>query len=132
MHPRLGDYKTYRLKNHWSTELTTTADVLTHHSESMAAGDGAAILSDYADDAILLTPNGAFKGIDQIKAFFDGFMTNLPPDFIKNIELDATEVEGEYAYIVWHSGDVSPLGTDTFRIVDGKIVMQSFAAYMPS
>ncbi|MCH8223920.1 MAG: nuclear transport factor 2 family protein [Chloroflexi bacterium] len=112
--------------------MTTTADVLAHHIESMGAGDGEAILSDYADDATLLTPNGVFNGISDIKAFFDGFMTQLPPDFITNLVLDVNEVDGEYAYIVWHSGDAAPLGTDTFHIVDGKIAMQSFAAYMPS
>jgi len=98
----------------------------------MDAGDSEAILSDYAADAILLTPNGVFNGIDEIKAFFEGFMTQLPPDFISNLVLDVNEVNGDYAYITWHSGDVAPLGTDTFHIIDGKIVMQSFAAYMPS
>jgi ketosteroid isomerase-like protein len=112
--------------------LSTTSDVLTHHIESMAAGDGEAILSDYATDAILLTPSGVVNGIDEIKTFFDGFMTQLPPDFIANLELDASEVVGEFAYIVWHSGDAAPLDTDTFHIVDGKIAMQSFAVYMPS
>ena len=98
----------------------------------MAAGDGEAILSDYAADATLLTLNGVFNGIDEIAAFFDGFMTQLPPDFIANLELDAKSVDVEYAYNVWHSGDAAPLGTDTFRVVDDKIAMQSFAAYMPS
>ena len=46
--------------------MTTTADVLGHHMEAMGAGDGEAILSDYADDATLLTPNGVFNGIDDI------------------------------------------------------------------
>jgi len=112
--------------------LSTTSDVLTHHIESMGADDGEAILSDYAADATLPTPNGVFNGTDEIKAFFDGFMTQLPPDFISDMVLDVNEVDGEYAYITWYSGDVAPLGTDTFHIVDGKIVMQSFAVYMPS
>ena len=112
--------------------MTTTADVLTHHIEAMGAGDGEAILSDYADDATLLTPNGVINGIDDIKTFFDGFMAQTPPDFMANLMLDVNEVDGEYAYLVWHSGDVAPLGTDTFHIVDGKIAMQSFAMYMPS
>ena len=115
-----------------STDLATTTDVLTHHIESMRAGDGEAILSDYAADATLLTPNGVFNGIDEIKAFFDGFMAQTPPDFIANLVLDVNEVNGEYAYLVWHSGDAAPLRTDTFRIVDGKIAMPSFAIYMPS
>lgn len=115
-----------------TTTPTDTAGVLGHHIEAMGAGDLGAILSDYADDATLITPNGVFNGIDEIKAFFEGFMTQLPSDFIENLVPDVNEVDGPYAYITWHSGTVAPLGTDTFHVVDGKIAMQSFAAYMPS
>ncbi len=115
-----------------ATTTTDTASVLGHHIESMGAGDLDAILSDYADDATLLTPNGVFNGTDEIKAFFEGFMTQLPPEFIEELVIDVNEVDGAYAYITWHSGTAAPLGTDTFHVVDGKIAMQSFAAYMPS
>ena len=41
------------------------------------------------------------------------------------------EVQGDVAYMVWHftndSVDIE-LGTDTFLIRDGKIVLQTFAA----
>ena len=40
--------------------------------------------------------------------------------------------EGEIAYIVWTAGDLAPLGTDTFVIRDGKIVVQTFAAHVPA
>jgi ketosteroid isomerase-like protein len=111
--------------------LSTTAEVIGHHNASMGAGDLDAIMSDYASDAVLLTPNGIFNGTKEIQAFFEGFVSSLPEDFIANMVLDVHSVEGEYGYITWHSGDVAPLGTDTFHVVDGKIAMQSFAAYMP-
>jgi len=98
----------------------------------MGAGDLPAILSDYAADATLFTPNGVFNGLDEIKAFFEGFMAQLPPEVIGEMVLDVNEVDGVYAYITWHSGAAVPLGTDTFHVVDGKIAMQSFAVYMPS
>ena len=112
--------------------MRTTAEVLGHHMESMGAGDFDGLLSDYAEDAIILTPMGVFRGTEAISGFFSGFMANLPDGFMEGFVLDVQEVDGEYAYIVWHSVDVAPLGTDTFRVVAGKIVMQTFAAYMPS
>jgi ketosteroid isomerase-like protein len=111
--------------------MTTTADVIGHHNESIGAGDLDVIMSDYADDARLMTPNGVFNGLDDIRSFFEGFMSSLPPDFIKSMAVDVMSVDGAYGYMTWHAGDVAPLGTDTFHVVDGKIAMQSFAAYMP-
>ena len=38
-------------------------------------------------------------------------------------------IEGEYAYILWSAESEMlsiPFGTDTFRIVEGKIVAQTF------
>lgn len=45
--------------------------------------------------------------------------------------MDATEVEGEVAFIVWHSsndGATVPLGPDTFVVRDGQIAGHTFAA----
>ena len=47
--------------------------------------------------------------------------------------MDRMEIEGDVAYIAWHSAnhgaDVT-LGTDTFVVRDGKIAVQTFAANM--
>ena len=110
--------------------MATTAEVLGHHFETFAAGDLPGVLSDYGSDSILLTPNGTFTGVEETKAFFEGFMATLPEGFVENMVVDVQSVDGEYAYVTWHSGDAVPLGTDTFHVVDGKFAMQSFAAYM--
>ncbi|MDG0866357.1 nuclear transport factor 2 family protein [Candidatus Lucifugimonas marina] len=111
--------------------MTSTADVVQHHLESLAGGDLPGVISDYASDATLFTPNGTFNGTDEIQAFFEGFVASLPEDFIANMEVDVHSIDSEYGYITWHSGDAAPLGTDTFHVVDGKFAMQSFAAYLP-
>ena len=111
--------------------MASTADVIQHHLEALGSGDLAGVMSDYASGATLFTPNGTFNGTEEIQAFFEGFVASLPEDFIANMALDVHSVEGEYGYVTWHSGDVAPLGTDTFHVVNGKFAMQSFAAYMP-
>ena len=112
--------------------MRTTAEVVGHHLEAIGAGDLNALLSDYADDALILTPNGNFSGPAEIKAFFEGFIASLPEGFMEAFALDVNVASGEYGYMTWNAGDFAPLGTDTYHVVDGKIAMQSFAAYMPS
>tara|TARA_Y100000588_G_scaffold362417_1_gene424093 strand:- start:137 stop:325 length:189 start_codon:yes stop_codon:yes gene_type:complete len=57
---------------------------------------------------------------------------NLPPGFMEAFTMVRQDVEGDVAYIVWAAGDFAPLGTDTFVIRGGKIVLQTFAAYVPT
>ncbi|MBT3996268.1 MAG: nuclear transport factor 2 family protein [Chloroflexi bacterium] len=111
--------------------MRSTAEVIGHHIESMAAGDLNGLLSDYSDDAVVLTPNGNFSGPHEIKAFFEGFIASLPEGFVAAMELEVNVTSGEYGYMTWNAGQFTPLGTDTYHVVDGKFVMQSFAAYMP-
>ncbi len=108
-----------------------TAAVLTHHLESVVAGDLDEIMSDYAADAVLYTPNGALRGHGQIRPFFAGLPEILPADFWEKFEMILEQSDGEIAYIVWSAGTAAPLGTDTFIIRNGVIVVQTFAAYMP-
>jgi hypothetical protein len=51
---------------------------------------------------------------------------------MENFEMVRQDVEGELAYIVWKSASAVPLGTDTFIVRKGKIVMQTFAAHATS
>jgi hypothetical protein len=44
--------------------------------------------------------------------------------------MDASHIEGDVAYILWHADCASAvvaLGTDTFVVRDGKIAVQTFA-----
>ena len=106
-----------------------TEATLTHHLQAVTEGDMDAILSDYVEESILYTPDGALRGLNQIRGFFSETLENAPPGFMENFEMVRQDVEGELAYIVWKSGSAVPLGTDTFIVRKGKIVMQTFAAH---
>lgn len=110
-----------------STEAT-----LAHHIDAFSSGDIEAIIRDYSDESVLFTPAGAIRGVEQLKSFFNGFVRNLPPGFMESFDMVRKDVDGEVAYIVWQSGDIAPLGTDTFVVRDGKIVAQTFTAYTPN
>ena len=108
----------------------TTQAVLDRHAAAFGTGSVQTILADYAPDAVMLTPDGLFRGHAQIgpvlqRVLDEVFSTCTDFKMLQKI------VEGEVAYIVWSAQAAKvnvPLGTDTFIIRGGKIVVQTFAA----
>jgi ketosteroid isomerase-like protein len=110
--------------------MATTTEVVQHHLQSFGANDLDGILSDYALDAVLFTPDGTLRGIDAIRALFVAMLEEFGKPGAA-FTLRQQLVSGEHAYIVWTAQTKDhdyELGTDTFHVQDGKIVAQSFAA----
>src|ERR687891_1112100 len=112
-----------------STSLTDdTRATLSRHLDAAAAKNLDAILEDYGDESVLYTPDGTFRGLDEIRDFFTGFLANVvTPEFLSNFKILRQDVEGEIAYIVWTAGDIVPLATDTMIVRNGKFLTQTFA-----
>ena len=100
--------------------------------QAIGEGDLDAILADYTEESTLFTTDGPLRGLESVRQFFGGMMETLPPGFMEAFELVQQDCEGEVAYIVWQAVGFVPLGTDTFIVRDGKIVVQSYASYMPA
>ena len=93
------------------------------------AGDLTGILSDYAPDAVLFTPNRQHKGIEAIRSLFQTICAEFGQPGATFRMLQQTAVD-EFSYIVWTAetaDNVYDIGTDTFVVRGGKIVAQSFA-----
>ena len=109
-----------------------TESVVRHHLTAFLEEQGLdAILSDYADDAFLLSESDAYCNKLAIRGFFEGFVAALPPGAISRFTLRTLRVQGDVAYITWSAGIEMPLGTDTFVVRQGKIVAQTFAMHAP-
>ena len=109
----------------------STQDVLDHHLQSFGSGDIDETMKDYTDDSVLMTADGRLTGKAAIREAFEGFYSGLFKPGTYEFTMDAMDVEGEIAFIAWHStndGAEVPLGTDTLLIRDGKISIQTFAA----
>lgn len=114
-----------------ATQLTDTGQVLKHHLQALGGGRLDDVLEDYVEDSVLITPDGAIKGLRGIRAAFEGFLSGLFKPGTYDLALDARHVNGDVAYITWHAKCASAdivLGTDTFIVKDGKILVQTFAA----
>jgi len=88
-------------------------------------------LSDYTENSVVYSPDGTVRGLDQLRAMFTSTLANIP-HFMEGFHILRQDCEGEIAFLVWKKDNVFPLGTDTYIIRDGKIMVHTFAAYMPS
>jgi ketosteroid isomerase-like protein len=110
--------------------MTSTKDVVDHHLESFGARDLKGILSDYAPDAVLFTPDGPLRGIDAMKPLFQAMIAEFGKPGAA-FSMKRQSVDGDYAYILWTAetaDNVYEVATDTFVVRNGKIVTQPFAA----
>jgi hypothetical protein len=108
----------------------STQAVLDHHLRCLGAGDLDGLLSDYAPDAVMFTQMGPHRGMDALKSVFTGLIGEFAkPSSVFDVQVRT--VEGDYAYIVWSGStpyNIYELGSDTFVVREGKIVMQSYVA----
>ncbi|WP_089725200.1 nuclear transport factor 2 family protein [Candidatus Thiosymbion oneisti] len=111
----------------------STETVINHHLQAFSAGDVDEIIKEYTEDSVLIVQDATLTGLDSIRAAFTGFFGGLFKPGTYEFKMDRMEISGDVAYVVWHSTNESvdvKLGTDTFLIRDGKIVVQTFAAFM--
>jgi ketosteroid isomerase-like protein len=110
--------------------MISTRDVVNRHLKYFGQADLQGVLSDYAPEAVMFTPDGTLRGPDAIRPLFQALIAEFgKPGASFNMKLQS--VDGDYAYIVWSAEtaeNVYQLATDTFVVRDGKIVAQSFTS----
>ncbi|MBF8269237.1 MAG: hypothetical protein HW386_946 [Gammaproteobacteria bacterium] len=114
------------------TQQSPAERIVEHHMASGNSRNIDEIMTDYADDAILIAPDGAVhKGKQAILASFQQLMTQDPSSIITPTR---KIYEGDVGYIVWtiNAGQPNVVnGSDTFIIRDGKIVVQTVTILPP-
>ncbi|MBZ0289943.1 MAG: nuclear transport factor 2 family protein [Anaerolineae bacterium] len=105
---------------------STTEIVLGQHVQALVSRNLDSIVNDYSSDAVVFSPDGAFKGPENIRAFFTAALGMLPPEALNNLKVIKQAIDGEFAYVLWSAEPVIQFAGDTFCIRDGKIIMQSF------
>ena len=116
-----------------TTESSTTESVVGAHLQAFLQQQGiAAMLTDYAEGARLITEARIYQGKQEIHEFFTEFIAALPAGALDRFELISMRVDGNIAFITWRVGIDIPLGTDTFIVSDGQIVAQTYAMHAGS
>lgn len=108
-----------------TTAGRTPQEVFGHHAEVLIAGDLEGIVSDYADDAVFISPDGVKRGKDGIREAFTKLLADVP----KAEWAVPTQIyEGDVLFIEWSAHAESTFvedGIDTFVFRDGEIVVQT-------
>jgi len=103
----------------------STEQVFQDHMTALLNGDFPALMADYADDAVLMTMDGANVGKAAIQGYFVNALSAMP-----NAKLSVTGhiVQEDFVLVTWTGvSDVAtvPHGVDTFVIHDDKIRLQT-------
>jgi hypothetical protein len=102
-------------------------EILDRHNAAFGAQNIEAMLADYAEDAVFITPMGVFRGHDEIGTFFEGVLAEFAKPGAK-FEVLQTEFDDNVAYFSWRAetaDNVYEVGGDTLVIEDGKIATQT-------
>ena len=103
----------------------TPEEIFQHHAEVLIAGDIDGIVSDYADDAVFITPAGIQRGKDGVRAAFTKLLEDLPS---ADWEVPTQIFEGDVLFIEWSAKAENSRvedGIDTFVFRDGEIAVQT-------
>ena len=110
----------------------TPQEVFQHHAEVLVAGDVDGIVSDYSDDAVIITQDGVKRGKDGVREAFVELLGHVPQ---AEWEIKSAVYEGEHMLLHWAADSEKATvddGVDTFMFVDGQIVMQTLhATFVP-
>ena len=103
----------------------TPQEVFQHHAEALGAEDIDAIVSDYADDAIFMTPEGVVRGKDEVRRAFERLTSEVPQ---AAWELPTQIYDDDILLLEWKATSASSKvedGIDTFVFRDGLIRVQT-------
>jgi hypothetical protein len=106
--------------------MTTTEAILAHHLQSVSGKSMDGIMSDYTEESVLFTQTGPLVGLVEIRAFFERFLGDAPPELLAALQIVRQDIHHEVAYLIWKAEPFISLATDTFVVRDGKIAVQTF------
>jgi hypothetical protein len=110
-----------------SVSTAATQKVLDHHLGAFAKGLDV-VMADYTKESAILTHDKQYRGLAEIRGFFDGFLKGLKPGFWEAFKINPKSIDREVAYLVWEAKPFVNIATDTFVVRGNKILVQTFTA----
>jgi hypothetical protein len=109
-----------------ATDLSqrTPQEIFTHHAQALGSEDLDATLLDYADDAVLITPDSVLRGKEGARQFFASLFQAVPQ---AQWGMRTTYVDN-LLFLLWTADSTTASvsnGVDTFIFKDGLIQYQT-------
>ncbi len=103
----------------------TPQEVFADHGKALASGDLDAIVTNFADDAVVITTAGVARGRDEIRGAFAKLLDDLPN---AEWEMKSKIFAGDVLFLEWAADSAVHRvddGVDTFVFRDGMIWAQT-------
>jgi SnoaL-like domain len=103
----------------------TPQEIFQHHGEALMAEDLDGIVSDYADDALFITPDGIRRGKEGVREGFVKLISDVPG---ASWQLPTMLFEDDILLLEWKAESEKVKvedGIDTFVFRDGLIRVQT-------
>ncbi|MCD6679865.1 MAG: nuclear transport factor 2 family protein [Burkholderiaceae bacterium] len=100
------------------------------HVAAFANHDIDAVMADYGEDSVFVTPQGVFEGKAAIRSLFDGLIAEFSAPGT-TLKLHEQHASGALVHVTWSAETPQnryAFATDTLFVVDGLIRWQTFAA----
>ncbi|RYF58073.1 MAG: nuclear transport factor 2 family protein [Comamonadaceae bacterium] len=110
-----------------SAATRTTKAVLEHHLSAFSKGLDE-LMKDYSASSVILTHDKQYRGLAQIRGFFDSFLKSVRPGFWEAFRINAQAIDADVAYLVWEAKPFVNIATDTLVVRGGNIAVQTFTA----
>lgn len=114
-----------------NTVEIATKEVLMHHLKAFGNNNLDEIMLDYSEQSTILCNEGAVKGLDKIRQFFENMFGLIPTG--SHFDMNQLTISDNAAHIIWASksatADIS-FGTDTFIIENDKIIIHTVSAFI--
>jgi hypothetical protein len=122
----------------YTTREQKVLDVFNRHVAAFTSGDLDAVLNDFGEHSVVITPDGVFEGRERIRALYQGLLAEfgvIDRGDSPGLTFDALHVRHDTLFIAWHAESmhhVFPFGTDTFVCNGDKFERQSIAFSPPT
>lgn len=107
------------------------------HVAAFTSGNLDAVMNDFGEHPVVITPDGVFEGRERIRALYGGLLAEfgvIDRGDSAGLIVDALHVRHDTIFISWHAESmhsVFPFGTDTFICNGDKFERQSIAFSTP-
>jgi hypothetical protein len=108
-----------------------TLATMNAHIKALGGNNVEDIMEFYSPETVLFTHEGLFRTPAEIGGYYQRFIKTRPPGIMKTFKILRQDISGEVIYIVWKAEPYVHWATDTFVVRSGRIVLQTYGAYMP-
>lgn len=105
----------------------TPQEIFQRHVTALSLGDFDSLVSDYAEDALIVTTTGEYRGRDAIRGLFEELAKALPE---LSLSAEAAVFADNLLLLQWRADstlNTVPDGVDTFVFDAGRIQAQTIS-----